>query len=141
MAEEEKPASKLPPAAQRDSRIFMLLLAASVLLYLMSIPLAFGVIVTGPVAAVFGLLALFRSRSAKGVATFRYAMVAGVLVSGFAALMGLALLVFRGPVEDLQTCLSRAITSSAEEACQREYQDAVDSRTDDLLERIGLTRP
>lgn len=140
MAEEDKPASKLPPAAQRDSRIFMLLLAVTVLLYVMSIPLAFGVIVTGPVAAVFGLLALFRSHSATGVATFRYAMIAGVLVSGFAALMGVALLVFRGPVEELQTCLSRAITSSAEETCQREYQDNVDTVMDNWLERVGLTR-
>ncbi len=141
MAEDDKRESRLPQAAQRDSRIFMALLAVTVLLYLLSIPLAFGTMLTGPAAAVFGLLALYRARAAEDVTTFRYAMILGVAASGFAAFMGFAMFLFREPVEDLQNCLGRAITTAAEDTCEREYQDGVQTVTDDLLERMGLTRP
>ena len=141
MAEDQTRESRLPPGARRDSGIFMALLAATVLLYMMSIPIAFGVIATGPAAAVFGLRALYRSRSTPQVATFRWAMIAGVLVCGFAAFMGLVLIMFREPVQDLQECMSRAITQSAESACQRDYQEGVDTVVEDTLGRVGLTRP
>lgn len=141
MAEDQTTESPLPPGARSDSRIFMLLLLVTVVLYMLSIPLAFGAILTGPAAAIVGIRALWRSMATPKVATFRYAMVAGVLVSAFATFMGLVLIVFREPVENLQECMARAITTSAEDACEREYTADVEQLADDLLARVGLTRP
>ncbi|MFW7413741.1 hypothetical protein [Demequina sp. SO4-18] len=141
MAEDQTRESRLPPGARRDSGIFMALLAATVLLYMASIPIAFGVIATGPAAAIFGLRALYRSRSTPEVVTFRWAMIAGVLLCGFAAFMGLALVLFREPVQERQDCMARAITQAAESACQREYEEGVERIVQDTFDRAGVTRP
>ncbi|WP_062131770.1 hypothetical protein [Demequina aestuarii] len=141
MAEDQTAESPLPPGARRDSRIFMVLLLVTVVLNMLSIPLAFGAVLTGPAAALVGIRALWRSMSTPKVAPFRYAMVAGVLVSAFATFMGLVLIVFREPVENRQECMARAITTSAEDACEREYMAEAEQLVDDLLARVGLTRP
>ncbi|MFN3866793.1 MAG: hypothetical protein ACK4MD_08790, partial [Demequina sp.] len=141
VAEDKTSESPLPLGARSDSKIFLLLLAATVVLYMLSIPLAFGVLLTGPAGALVGIRALYRSLSTPRAGSFRFAMVTGVLVSGFATFMGLVLFVAREPVENFQACLTRAITTSAEDACQRQYQEDVEDLADDWLARVGLTRP
>ncbi|MFW2513049.1 hypothetical protein ACNI3K_04665 [Demequina sp. SO4-13] len=141
MAEDQTRESRLPPGARRDSGVFMALLAATVLLYMMSIPIAFGVIGTSIAAAFFGLRALYRSRATSEITTFRWAMSSGVVLCGFAAFMGLTLVLFREPVQERQDCMARALTQAAESACDREYEEGVEQTVQDAFDRVGITRP
>ncbi len=133
MADDERPKSPLPPGARRDSKIFLMLFGATVLLYLLSLPLIFGVILTGPVAAFFAVRSLWRSRSVAGVLMFRYTMIAGTAAVLFAALTGVAMIFFHEPVRALQECNSRAITQTAQDQCQRDYQEGIEDVLNDLL--------
>jgi len=133
--------ARLPDGARRDSTFFMALLGATVLLYVVSIPLAFGMVATGPAAAFFGIRAVYRSRGAASITAFRYATIAGVLMALFGAFMGVVLMVFHEPVQALRDCMGRALTHSAEAQCQAEYEADVQQLMEDALERMGITLP
>lgn len=139
MADDESQKSPLPPGARRDSKFFLLLFGATVVLYLLSLPMIFGVILTGPAAAFFGVRSLWRSRSVSGVLLFRYTMVAGIAASLLAGLTGLAMIVFHEPVSALRDCSARAITQTAQDQCQRDYEEGLSTAVEDMLERFGIS--
>ena len=139
MADEKSEEHPLPAGARRDSGIFLLLFAVTILLYFLSIPLIFGVIATGPAAAFFAIRAVYRSRKVPKVTSFRVGLLSGALVSFFALFTGLAMVIFYEPVAELQACNTRAITQTATDQCQRDYQNNIEQLMEDWLEQLGAT--
>lgn len=141
MADQEPEQGALPAGARRDSGFFLLMFAITIVLYFLSIPLIFGVFLSAPAAAFFACRALWRSRSVPKVAGFRVGLIGGTLASGFALLTGMAMIVFYEPVSQLQTCTSRAITQTATDQCQRNYQEDLNQLMEETFERFGVTPP
>lgn len=139
MAEDESQERKLPPNARRDSNIFMMLFALTILLYLLSLPFIFGILLTGPATVFFGIRAIYRSRKVPRMALYRYAIGAGSAAALFAFFTAGAMVMFHGPVSELQNCVSRAITQSAQAQCQRDYIDNVNDVVESTFERFGVT--
>lgn len=139
MADQDPQEGALPAGARRDSGIFLLLFLVTIVLYFLSIPLIFGVIATGPLAAFFAIRALFRSRGVAKVASFRVGLIGGAVACMFAMLTGLAMTIFHGPVSELQNCAARAITQTAQAQCERDYQQNIEQLMEDWLERVGAT--
>lgn len=139
MADKELEEGALPVGARRDSGFFLLFFTITIVLYFLSIPLIYGVFLSAPAAAFFAARALWRSRKVAKVASFRVGLGGGIIASGFALLTGFAMIVFHGPVTELQTCTSRAITQTAQAECARNYQDSLEQRMEDVLERFGVT--
>ncbi|GMA36349.1 MULTISPECIES: hypothetical protein [Demequina] len=139
MPDTETPTPQLSPAVRRYSVPFMVLLGLTLLLYLFSIPLAYGMLLTGPAAAIVGLRALWVTRKDKALAYFRLSMTFGIIVAGFMTVTGLSLVVFNGIVTDLSDCMDRAVTRSAVDQCEADYQDALNDVVEDIYERFGVT--
>ncbi|MFV0634362.1 hypothetical protein [Demequina sp.] len=141
MAEPERPTSPVPAIARRDTSIFLGLLGVTALLYLLSTPLAFGMALTGPAAAVFGARALWKSRQEPGLTGFRLSMAMGILMGMFSLLMAISLTLFHGVLNDYRDCSARAVTSSAQAACDEGYNAGIQDRVTELLEQLGLSVP
>ncbi|WP_084077201.1 hypothetical protein [Demequina sp. NBRC 110057] len=139
MPDNDTPSPQLSPAARRYSVPFMVLLGLTLLLYLFSIPLAYGMLLTGPAAALVGLRALWVTRKDKALAYFRLSMTFGTIVAGFMTVTALGLVVFNGIMTDLSDCMDRAVTRSAADQCEQEYQDSLNNVVEDLYERFGVT--
>lgn len=133
----ETPQERLPDDVVRLVRIFLVLLAGTAVLYLFSLPLAFGILVTGPVALGIGLKALLQSWRLPGLVSYRLGMIAGMAMAGFATVFALGLVVVREPVMALEQCLDRAITQQARDTCQADYEQSYR----DFLEQFGVTLP
>lgn len=141
MADKEPQESALPAGARRDSGFFLLAFAITIVLYFLSIPLIYGVFVSAPAAAFFAGRALWRSRQVPKIASFRVGLIGGAVASGFALLTGVAMIVFHEPVTELQTCSARAITQTAADKCQRDYQKNLEELMEETFERFGVTTP
>lgn len=141
MAEHNPTESVLSKNARRDSGFFLLFFTITIILYFMSIPLIYGVFLSAPTAAFFAARAIWRSRKIPGTASFQVGLVGGIIASGFAVLTGFAMMIFHGPVSELQTCAARAITQTATTECQRDYQANIEQRMEDIFQRFGLTTP
>ena len=139
MTESEERVSPIPAAARRDTGWFFVALGVTALLYLLSVPWAFGMIATGPLGAFFALRALYRSRSVAGIVGYRVAMTVGAVVSLFSVAMGLTFMIFADVLTDLQDCRERAVTVQAQRTCDAEYQESVRDTVADLLERVGVS--
>lgn len=141
MADKETDEGVLPAGARRDSGFFLLMFTITIVLYFLSIPLIYGVFLSAPAAAFFATRAIWRSRKVSKVTSFRVGLIGGIVASGFAVLTGFAMIVFHGPVSELQNCTSRAITQTAQNECERNYQDNLEQHMDNIFERFGVTRP
>lgn len=139
MPDTDTPTPKLPAAARRYTLPFTILLGVTLVLYLLSIPFAYAMLLTGPAAAVVGLRALWATRTHKEIGYFRLSMTFGIIVAGFMTVTGLSLIVFHDIVTDLSECMDRAVTRSAADQCQADYEDALNGVVDDLYERFGVT--
>ncbi|GIG54732.1 DUF4199 domain-containing protein [Demequina activiva] len=141
MAEPEERVSPIPAPARRDSQIFLVMLGVTSLLYLLSVPWAFAMILTGPVGAFFGARALYRSRSAPGITVFRVSLGFGILMSLFSVLMAITFAVFSDAVSELRDCNGRAVTQQARAQCEAQYEESVADTVDDVLGRFGVSAP
>lgn len=141
MADQETTEGLLPKGARRDSGFFLLFFAITIVLYFLSIPLIFGVFLSAPAAVFFALRAVWRSRKVSKVMSFRIGLIGGAVACGFAMLTGFAMIVFHGPVTELQNCMSRALTQTAQNQCQRDYQDNLEQQMEDILDRFGANLP
>ncbi|WP_084102246.1 hypothetical protein [Demequina sp. NBRC 110051] len=139
MPDTDTPTPTMPAAARRYSMIFMVLLGITLLLYLFSIPLAYGMLLTGPAAAIVGLRALWVTRKDKAIGYFRLSMTFGIIVAGFMTVTALSLVVFHDIVTELSDCMDRALTRSAVEQCEADYQDSLNGLVEDLYDRFGVT--
>ncbi|MDE0572518.1 hypothetical protein ON058_03720 [Demequina sp. B12] len=141
MADDETPRSAVPDKARKSVTMFMLALGVTVVLYLFSIPLAYGMFVTAPVAIFYGIRILVLTRGEKELGVFRLSITFGLAMAGFAMFVGAGLLLFHDIVTDLSTCMSRAVTHSAVEACNADYEDGLNAKVEEIYERFGLTSP
>lgn len=139
MPDTDTPQPTMPEQARRYTVPFMVLLGITLLLYLFSIPLAYGMLLTGPAAAIVGLRALWVTRKNKEFGYYRLSLTFGIIVAGFMTVTGLSLVVFHDIVTDLSDCMNRAVTRSAADQCEADYQDALNGVVEDLYERFGVT--
>ena len=139
MAEPEERVNPIPAPARRDSVIVLALLGVTALLYLLSVPWAFAMILTGPAAAVIAARALYRTRSVANITMFRVWLSIGIVLAGFSVLMAVTFMVFADVVSELRGCMDRAVTQQARAQCEATYQDGVADTVEDFLERFGVS--
>lgn len=136
MSTEPPERTPLPDAVRRNLRLFVVLLILTAVLYLLSIPLAYGVLITSPLAIALGLKALYDTRKEAGFTFHRMAIIVGTLMAGMSILLGLGLVIFRDMVVELDTCLERAVTQQARTACQNTYEERYREVLDGLVDRL-----
>lgn len=129
-----------PEVLARISRLvrhFGVWLVAAVAMSLLPLPWRVATIAFLLGAGVTGIRALRAVVVAKvrgGLATM---LIAGLAMTGVLAAGALGSLVLWSADSARQDCLRGALTQSAQAACEQQYQDAVQKRTDDLTGRIG----
>src|SRR6187402_2988818 len=132
----ERPA--LPRALRRDSTWTLALLGVTALAWAIGGDVAYTVLVSGPATIVFAISALINSRGVEATGGIRIWLFIAIGVGGLSLVAGLGLILMRGPTEQLDACMSRAITQTAERECLAEFKVAYD----ELLERYGaVTKP
>lgn len=141
MAEPEERIDPIPAPARRDSLIVLVLLGVTAFLYLLQVPWAFAMIVTGPAAAAIAVRALVRSWNAPGVTMFRVWLGIGIMLGLMSAFMGLTFMLFADVITQLSDCNNRAVTQQARAQCEAEYDEGVRTTIENVLERAGLTVP
>lgn len=139
MADTEERPSIIPASARRETWWFLGALGATAVLYLLPTPFTYGMILTGPAAAVLGAVALLRSRAQSGVVAYRVWVGIGMLMGLFSAVAGVTTIVFADVLSEYQSCLDRAVTQQAQDRCNDDYRDGVESVFEDLLERAGVS--
>ncbi|WP_062076853.1 hypothetical protein [Demequina globuliformis] len=141
MAENETPRPTMPDNVRRSVTWFTVVLGITVVLYLFSIPLSFGMLVTAPIAIVMAIRILILTRKNKAISGFRLSITLGMAMAGFSLLMGVTMVVFQDTIVELQNCMERAVTNSAQAQCEADYEDAINGITEDIYERFGITAP
>ena len=132
----ERPA--LPRALRRDSIWTLSLLGVTALAWAIGGDVAYTVLASGPATIVFAISALINSRGVEAAAGIRIWLFIAIGVGGLSLVAGLGLILMRGPTEQLDACMARAITQTAERECLAEYKVAYN----ELLERYGaVTKP
>ncbi len=109
------------------------LLGLSALLWMLGLPLSLMVLASGPATVSFAISALINSRGVVDAAAIRVWLGVAIAMGGLILLAGLGLLLMRGPTEQFERCLDRAITETARRECQVEFEKA----RDDLLKKYG----
>lgn len=127
----ERPA--LPKALRRDSLWTFALLGVSALLWMVELPVAFLVLLTGPAAIAFAASALINSRGVDAVGGIRVWLWVSMAMGGMILLGGLNLVLTYGPTERYQACLDRAITETAKRECLVQYE----KERQELLDRYS----
>ncbi|WP_152649141.1 hypothetical protein [Demequina flava] len=131
----------MPDHVRRNVTWFTIVLGLTVLLYLFSIPLAYGMLITAPVAIFLGARILILSRKEKNAAVFRISVTLGLAIAGFSFLLGVSMVFLGTTITALQDCMERAVTNSAQQRCQTEYEDGLNDRLESVYERFGVTPP
>lgn len=103
--------------------------------YFLSVPLIYFTFLTAPATITFGILALVFSRHTAGLGGLRIGIAMGIALALLSILLALATLVFQDMFTDLTDCQSRAITITAQEQCQAEF----DKGYNEQLERFMPT--
>jgi hypothetical protein len=122
---------------RRELRVFLVFLAVTAVSILLPIPYAYVALASGPVALLFGIAALIRSRGAQNLKVLRVSVSVGLAMIVFSMLSALGMVFFREPVEGLRDCMSRATTNTAKAACEREYEESYQQ----VLEDYGVELP
>lgn len=128
----------IPDAARRDTGLFLGTLSVTVVLYLLGAPWAFAMVVTGPLGALFGVLALIRSWREPGLVGYRVWVGGGIMISLFSTVMGVTFMLFADVLAEYSDCRERAVTHQAQAACDADYQEGVQTTLEDLFARLGF---
>ncbi|WNM23966.1 hypothetical protein RN607_11390 [Demequina capsici] len=132
------PAAQPPQTpAQRWSRALSVLVLGLALLLLLGFPWTLGALVLGPVTIVAGIIALTSRGAADLRGWSRANAIVGVVLGGLSAMSAAGMLLLFQPLNDLASCNSRAITNSARQQCQTDFDQAYQ----DLLHRYGVELP
>ncbi|MGC4175909.1 hypothetical protein [Demequina sp.] len=121
----------LPKPLRRDAIWTFALLGASALLWGTGVPTQFLVLLTGPATIGFAISALLNSRGVDAVAGIRIWLWIAIGMGGMILLGGFGLVLMKGPTEEYQACMDRAITQSAKRECETQYKEA----QEELLKR------
>ncbi|WP_062069819.1 hypothetical protein [Demequina sediminicola] len=141
MDDKEPTRPAVPDNARKYLNGFMLALALTVVLYLFSVPLAYGMFLTAPIAIVLGIIVLIRTNGIKELSAMRLAVVFGLAMSGFAMFVGAGLALFHDTIDELSTCMARAVTNSAVQTCESNYEEGLNDTIDGLYDRFGIPNP
>ena len=127
---------QLPRALRRDSLWTFGLLGVSAFAWALGLPTSLLVILSGPATIAFAISALINTRGVETAAGIRVWLAVAMAMGSMIMVAGFGLLIMRGPTEQLERCLDRAITESAKRECQADYDKAYE----DLLKRYGGAR-
>ncbi|WP_084105007.1 hypothetical protein [Demequina sp. NBRC 110056] len=136
--DEPQRSGPIPAEARRATAIFLAMLGVTVLLYALAAPWAYAMIVTGPVGAAFGALALWRSRRLPGLFGYRLSVSIGVVMSLFSVLIAMSFMIFAGVLSDYGSCMERAVSQQAQATCQSDYEQGLNDRVQDILDRLAV---
>lgn len=101
--------------------------------YFLSVPLIYFTFLTAPATITFGILALVFSRHTAGLGGLRIGIAMGIALALLSILLALATLVFQDMFTDLTDCQSRAITITAQEQCQAEFDKAYNEQLERFM--------
>ncbi len=123
--------------ALRWSRALGVLVLGLAMLLLLGFPWTLGALVLGPVTTIVGIVVLVAKGSADLGTWARANAVIGVVLGAFSGMSAVGMLILFEPLTELDSCRARAITTSAEDACQADFDQAYE----DLLSRYGVELP
>ena len=127
----ERPA--LPANLRRTSLWTFGLLGATALTFVLDVPASLSVLIVAPATISCAIAALIYARGVEAATGIRVWLWVAIAVGVMSFLAGLGVLLMREPLEQLQACYDRAITPTAQRACDAEYEKAYN----DLLKRYG----
>lgn len=127
----ERPA--LPKTLRLTSLWTIILLGATMLAFAVGMPYTLATLALGPATIGLAIVALVYTRGVDGVTGIRVWLWVSIGIGAMAAFSGFAMLLLRGPYEQLEACLERAITPTAQRECQAQFEQAYE----DLLETYG----
>jgi len=94
------------------------MLALTGLAWAFGMPTSFLVLLTGPATIAFAISALVHTRGVETTGGIRIWLWIAIGVGGMSLLMGLGLIIMRGPIEQFDACMDRAITETAQRECR-----------------------
>ncbi|MDN4471600.1 hypothetical protein [Demequina zhanjiangensis] len=128
------PRTETPPTpAQRWTRSLAVLVVGLALLLLLGFPWTLGALLLGPLTAIAGIVVLASRGSSELTSWARVNAIVAIVLGVFSTMSAAGMLFLMGPLNDLAECQSRAITTSAEEACQAEFDEAYQEILDGYL--------
>ena len=127
----ERPA--LPRALRRDSLWTLGLLGLTALAWAIGGEVSYLVLASGPATIVFAISALVNAKGVEAASGIRIWLFIAMGVGAFSLVAGLGLILMRGPTEQLDACMARAITQTAERQCLAEFKIAYD----ELIQRYS----
>ena len=130
-------AAQPEPRVQRAVRWALALISVNLILVALSPWAGIWALLTGPAGVVAAILALVRLSGAERMRPMRIVLALGLAASVWATLYGMSMVVLRGPFEAQAQCLDRALTHSAERACQEQFTEDYEA----LLDRFRLSLP
>ncbi|WP_430868429.1 hypothetical protein [Demequina aurantiaca] len=137
MTDASKQPPEASPRARRYIQLFMGFLLLTLLLYFLSIPFLYFTWISAPATIVFAILALVASRTRTGITGLRVGLSLGIAMSCLAMLLALGTFFFQDSFIALRDCQARALTISAQQQCQDDYDAAYEKE----LEKFGVTLP
>jgi len=128
----------MPLNLRRTTMWTLILLAVTMLAFALGTPSSFAVLVLAPATISCAIAALIYSRGVTGVGTVRVWLSIAIGVGCISLLAGAMMVLVRAPYEQLEQCLARAITPTAQRECRAEFDEAYE----DLMENYGVvTKP
>ena len=112
----------LPKALRRDSLWTLALLAITAFAWSSELPGSLLVLVTGPATIIFAISALTNARGVEAAASIRMWLWIAMGVGAMSLLAGVSLILLRGPIEERQACNARAITETAKNECEAQFE-------------------
>jgi hypothetical protein len=109
------------------------MLALTGIAWAFGMPASLVVLLTGPATIALATIALVHSRGVEAAGGIRIWLWIAIGVGGLSTLGGLGLVIMRGPIEQLEACMDRAITETAKRECQTQYDKAYE----DLLTKYS----
>lgn len=116
--------------------LFALLLVAALLTLSLPLPWQAASLAFTAAAVVVGVRVLLAARRSRRGGLLVPLAAAGTAMSLLLSLSVVSALAFYDIALDRQTCLQRALTTSANQACEQQFRDAVQSRVDGVVERV-----
>ncbi|ROR73639.1 hypothetical protein EDD31_2026 [Bogoriella caseilytica] len=133
-----KPLTDEQRSALSMARLFALALLVVVLLAVFAPPWPWPILVTVLAAAtvVLGVVSLVRLRKAKVRGLPVLSTLIGMIMAAFMTLSSAGQLVFWEAYQDFAECRSSAITQQATQLCQARLEQAIETRTQELMDSV-----
>jgi len=116
----ERPA--LPKPLRLTSMWTLIMLGITALAFAIGLPTSLIVLLTAPATIGLAITALAYSKGVTAATGIRVWLCIAIGIGVMATLSGLTMLLLRGPYEQLEACMARAITPTAQRECRVEFE-------------------